>query len=60
MYGVSNGGMGAGSIVTGSVILPNTNGSVALSAVAIISIAVGLAIIITTVIRFAVKTADRA
>lgn len=53
MYeGGKNGGL---PIVTGSVILPNTGGNSALTAIAVTSIAVGAIIVITTIVRFAAK-----
>lgn len=51
------GGKGAGAVVAGSVVLPNTGGSQILTAIAVTSIAVGAIIVITTIIRFAVNRA---
>ncbi len=54
------GGKGAGPIVTGSVILPNTGGNRALTVIAVTSIAVGVAIVVSTVLRLAAKKAHKA
>jgi hypothetical protein len=51
------GGKGALSVGGGAVVLPNTGGSVVLTIVAITSIVVGSAIIISTLVRFAAKKA---
>jgi hypothetical protein len=48
-------GKGLGPTGFGTVILPNTGGNRVLTAIAVTSIAVGAVIIITTIIRFAVK-----
>lgn len=55
------GGKGAGPIVTGggAVLLPNTGGNSLLTIVAITAIVVGTAIMISTVVRFAVKRTTR-
>ncbi len=49
------GGKGAGAIVTGSVVLPNTGGNRVLTAIAVTSIAVGAVIVVSTIVRFAVN-----
>jgi hypothetical protein len=49
------GGKGAGAVVAGSVILPNTGGNRALTAIAVTSIAVGVIIVVSTLVRFAVN-----
>lgn len=54
------GGKGAGAVATGSVILPNTGGNRVLTAIAVTSIAVGVAIVVTTIVRFAVNKAHKA
>ena len=51
------GGKGAGAVVAGSVVLPNTGGSQILSAIAITSIVVGIAIVVSTIVRFAANRA---
>ncbi len=51
------GGKGAGAVVAGSVVLPNTGGNQVLTAIAVTSIAVGVAIVISTIVRFAVNKA---
>lgn len=51
------GGKGAGAVVTGSVVLPNTGGNRVLTAIAVTSIAVGAVIVVSTIVRFAVKKA---
>lgn len=51
------GGKGGGPIIAGSVILPNTGGNRVLTAIAVTSIAVGAVIVVTTIVRFAVKRA---
>ncbi len=51
------GGKGAGAVVAGSVILPNTGGNQALTAIAVTSIAVGAIIVITTLVRFVANRA---
>lgn len=45
------GGEAIAPVVTGSVILPNTGGNRILTVIAVTSIAVGVAIVITTVVR---------
>lgn len=49
------GGKGAGAVITGSVVLPNTGGNRALTAIAVTTIAVGAIIVVSTIIRFAVS-----
>lgn len=49
------GGKGAGAVVTGSVILPNTGGNHVLTVIAVTSIAVGALIVVSTIVRFAVN-----
>ncbi len=49
------GGKGAGAVVAGSVVLPNTGGSRILTAIAVISITVGVVIVVSTIARFAVN-----
>jgi hypothetical protein len=51
------GGKGAGAVAAGSVILPNTGGSRALTAIAVTSIAVGVIIVVSTVVRFVASKA---
>lgn len=51
------GGRGAGPILAGSVILPNTGGNRVLAVIAVTSIAVGVAIVVSTIVRFAAKKA---
>jgi hypothetical protein len=55
-------GKGAGPISTGSgaVLLPNTHGNSLLTVVAITAITVGVAIMVSTFVRFALKRAYRA
>lgn len=55
-------GSGAGPISTGSgaVLLPNTHGNSLLTFVAITAIVIGVAIMVSTVVRFALKRAYRA
>lgn len=57
-----NGGKGAGPITTGggAVLLPNTGGNSLLTFVAITAIVVGVAIMVSTVVRFAIKRAYQA
>lgn len=55
--GMYEGGKGAGAVAAGSVILPNTGGSRALTAIAVTSIAVGVIIVVTTVARFVASKA---
>lgn len=54
------GGKGAGAIVTGSVILPNTGGNRALTVIAVTSITVGAVIVVSTIVRLAAKKAHKA
>ena len=49
------GGKGAGAVIAGSVILPNTGGNRVLTVIAVTSIAVGVVIVISTIARFAAK-----
>lgn len=51
------GGKGAGAVVTGSVVLPNTGGNRVLTAIAVTSIAVGALIVVSTIVRYAVNKA---
>lgn len=53
-------GMGAGPVVAGAVVLPNTGGNRVIAALAIISIAVGVAIIISSIARSAAKKSSKA
>ncbi len=55
-------GKGAGPVATGggAVLLPNTHGNSLLTFVAITAIIVGSAIVVSTVVRFALKRAYRA
>lgn len=53
-------GKGAGPVVAGAVVLPNTGGNRIIAGLAIISIAVGVAIIISTVARAAAKKSSKA
>lgn len=46
--------------VTGGVVLPNTGGNRLVAGLAIASITVGAAIIVSTIVRFAVKKAHKA
>lgn len=48
------------STVSGSVLLPNTGGSTPLTVVAIAAIAVGSAVLISTIARAVVKMAYKA
>lgn len=54
------GGKGAAPIVAGSVILPNTGGNRILTAIAVISIVVGVVIVVSTIARYVTKKAHRA
>lgn len=47
------GGKGAGAVVTGSVVLPNTGGNRVLTVLAVTSIAVGAVIVVSTLVRLA-------
>ncbi len=51
------GGKGAGAVVTGSVVLPNTGGNRVLTVIAVTSIAVGAIIVASTIVRFAASKA---
>ncbi|HUB93944.1 MAG TPA: hypothetical protein VMB52_05580 [Verrucomicrobiae bacterium] len=57
-----NGGKGAGPIVAGggAILLPNTGGNSLLTIVAITAIVVGVAIMISTAVRFALKRVYKA
>lgn len=50
--------LGATTVVGGAVILPNTGGNQALAISAMVSIAVGAAIVISTVARIIAKRAN--
>ncbi len=54
------GGKGAGPVVAGVVTLPNTGGNRIVAAIAITSIVVGSAIVITTVVRAIAAKAHKA
>ena len=54
------GGKGAGAAVTGGIILPNTGGSTILTVIAVTSIVVGTAIIVSSIIRVAAARAYKA
>lgn len=60
MYEGGKGGGGLASIAGGAVILPNTGGNVILQIVAITSIVVGSAIVLSTLVRLVAKRAYRA
>ncbi len=51
------GGKGAGAIVTGGIVLPNTGGNAILTFAAIASIVIGSAILLSTLVRFVAKKA---
>jgi len=57
-----NPGMGGGPVATGTgaILLPNTGGNVLLTIVAITAITVGVAIMISTLVRFVAKRAYQA
>ena len=57
MYEGGKGGGGAAGIVGGSIVLPNTGGNVILTIVAISSIAIGSAILLSTIVRYVAKKA---
>jgi hypothetical protein len=59
MYEGGKGG-GAVGIVGGAVLLPNTGGNVILQIVAVTSIVVGSAIVLSTLVRLVAKRAYRA
>lgn len=59
MYTPGMGGGGA-SVTTGAVLLPNTGGNVILQVVAVASILVGTAILLSTVARVVAKRAYKA
>lgn len=48
------------AVVTGGVVLPNTGGNKLVTGLAIASITVGAAILVSTIVRFAVKKAHKA
>lgn len=54
------GGKGAGAVVAGAVALPNTGGNRVVAVIAVISIAVGVAIVLSTVARAAAAKATKA
>ena len=54
MYG-SQPGAGAGSVISGAVLLPNTSGNTVLNVIAIAAIVVGVAIVLSSVARAFVK-----
>jgi hypothetical protein len=56
MYGGKGGG-GAASIAGGAIILPNTGGHIILTIVALTSITIGTAIVLTTFGRWVAKRA---
>lgn len=49
------GGKGAGAVVTGGVVLPNTGGNEILTVIAITSIVVGAIILLSTIARLVVS-----
>ena len=49
------GGKGAGAIITGGIVLPNTGGNSILTFAAIASIVIGSAILLSTVARLVAK-----
>lgn len=51
---------GAGSVLAGSIVLPNTGGNRLLAVAAIVSIAVGSAIIVSTIARAVAVRASKA
>ena len=53
----SNAGKGGGAVLTGGVLLPNTGGNTILTFVAIASIVIGAAILVSTLARFVAKRA---
>ena len=48
---------GATAVVTGGIVLPNTGGNTILTFAAIASIAIGSAILLSTLVRFVAKRA---
>ena len=52
--------VGAGSVVNGACVLPTTGGNTLLTVVAITSIVVGTAIIVSTLVRAAAAKAYKA
>ena len=60
MYEGGKGGGGAAGIVGGAIVLPNTGGNVVLQLVALTSIVVGSAILLSTVARLMAKRANKA
>jgi hypothetical protein len=59
MYGGLGGG-GAASLASGAIVLPNTGGNTVLTVVAIASMSVGGAILLSTLARFVSKKAHKA
>lgn len=55
MYDIGKGG--PVPIAVGGTILPNTGGNRVLTAIAVTSIAVGVVIVVSTIVRFAVNKA---
>lgn len=51
-------GKGAGPVVSGAVLLPNTGGNTILTFAAIASIVIGSAILLSTFARFVAKRAS--
>lgn len=50
-------GRGAGPLVSGGILLPNTGGNTILTVIAITAIAVGAAIVLSSVVRTIAKKA---
>jgi hypothetical protein len=57
MYGGKGGGGGAASITGGAIILPNTGGHIILTIVALTSITIGAAILLSIFGRWVAKKA---
>lgn len=60
MYEGGKGGGGAAGIVGGAIVLPNTGGNIILLVVSIASIAIGSAIVLSTIARLLAKRAYKA
>lgn len=56
----SHPGMGAGTLVSGGVLLPNTGGNTLLTIVAVTSIVAGAAILVSTLVRVVAAKAVKA
>lgn len=52
--------LGASTVASGALVLPNTGGNKVLTVVALVSIGVGAAILLSTFVRFIAKRAYKA